>query len=107
MFIRKSEYEGLVSRAAVALRASVDLVEAQREVRRLTDIIIAMKDRGMTADPASLDEHWGRYVMGDLPVAGDDPQPIVEIPDVRLEEREIREAERQFEAELAAQLGDE
>lgn len=39
------------------------LEETRSEVRRLTDVIIHMKDQGKVLPPETTDERWGSYVI--------------------------------------------
>lgn len=58
------------------------LDETRAEVRRLTDVIIHMKDQGKVLPPEVTDERWGSYVITDE----------LELEEERRREREARAA---------------
>lgn len=77
-----------------AMRAARELAEARAEIRRLTDVIISLKEQRFVVPPGHGDEVWGRYVM-------DDGAPK---PDQREPASEVEAADRELLREIHAAL---
>ena len=112
MFLRLKAYVKLVEDAAAAaalasmLRTDVQKREAEalaarKEVKRLTDVIIHLKDQGKVLPPGAGDEVWGKYVMG----AEDAPREGYQ--GATAEDRELAIGEAEFHADMERALGDE
>jgi hypothetical protein len=115
VFIRRKHYDEVATRAAaaeanaaIAAHYRVGLTEASAEVRRLTNVIIRMKDQGMVVGPESIDKVWGSYVMDE--VAAEQEKAASDRGDVEealgLTDNEISMAEAEFAAE-AGRIWDE
>ena len=94
MFAKLMGWTALLERAdAERERVYVDLREVKKEVRRLTDIIVHLKQDGMVIDPGHGEEVWpeGKYIM-DEGFKDEDTQTF--------DEREASLADAELEAEL-------
>ncbi len=112
MFLRLKTYvklvEDLAAAAALAsmLRTDVqkreaEAIAARKEVKRLTDVIIHLKDEGKTLPPGFGDEVWRRYVMDQA----DPPKGAYRGPTP--EDREVAIGDAEFQADLKDALGKE
>jgi hypothetical protein len=115
VFLRLKTYLTLVREEAIAVgmanlhrieaeKSKVDLHAERREVKRLTDVIIHLKEQGHVLPPGHADSFWGRYVMGDNE-EGKAPQEVVEPPSA--EEREVTISDAEFHKELEEALKNE
>lgn len=113
MFVRMSRYlkvlqEAVESGARVALlererrQLHRDVFKARREVVRLTNVIIRMKQEGYSTHAG--DQTWGRYVMDDEEGGAAGQQ---DLPEGGLEDEEVARAEAEIRAELEQVLRDE
>ena len=109
MFIRLTKYLAVVEEraAASAMAATMrtDLAQVRAdlraeclEVRRLTNVIIHLKEQGMVLPPGAGDQVWGKYTQAEYEA----PKEGYEEPTA--EDREVSIEEAEFNAELEAAL---
>ncbi len=112
MFLRLKTYLGLVEREAAAsalashLRTGyrereAEAMAARAEVKRLTNVIIHLKDQDKVLPLGFGDQVWGRYVMGE------DEKPKEGYQEPTAEEREAAVDEADFHADLERALSEE
>ena len=113
MFLRLKTYMALVEKEATAsafansLRSErnhlrEEAVSGRKEIKRLTDVIIHLKDQGMVVPPGFGDPVWGKYVMGDEAEVEDrSHQPPT------ADEREAAIGDAEFSKELEDALSNE
>ena len=113
MFIRLKKYIDLIELAKTGElaatfhrvnenRAQAELVEVRKEVKRLTNVIIHLKEQGQVLPPGAGDPFWGRYSQLDEEAAANGPQEVAEPPSAEDREAEIGTAE--FDVQLQAAL---
>lgn len=115
MWIRRSEYVELVKAAAIAQEFRLERRDEQRrnairvgqleaEIKRLTNVIIQLKEQGYSLRPEDTDERWGRYSIADEEekLAEQPARSRAPTPD----EADVLELERELRAEVEAALDD-
>ena len=113
MWISQDKYERMVKAEAVG-EASQDIIKhyhatniaSNKEIRRLTNVIINLKAKGHNLSPESSDEHWGRYSTVELEAeeaARGVPQPTSH-SDTGFSSEAAAVAEVEFLAELDGEL---
>lgn len=114
MFVSRAKYEAAVIEGAVrkealdearrqmqAMRAEIRT--HRKEIKRLTNVIIQMKDRGKELDPVAGDRRWGTYTFDEIDEKGR-PDPLDELPEPTADEKETALAEAELRAEIEAAL---
>ncbi len=112
MFLRLKTYVKLVEEATAGSVLASHLrtenghlhdeaLAARKEIRRLTDVIIHLKDQGKILHPGYGDEVWGKHIMDE------ESAPKEGYTGATEEEREVAIGEAEFHADLERALGAE
>jgi len=118
MWIRRAILTDLIARAtrAAALDAIIaekerreadrtaELREARAEIKRLTNVIIQLKERGYALRPEDTDERWGSYSMDEVEAEMvEQPRQVSRAPTPA--ESDVLDIEREIRAALEADEG--
>jgi hypothetical protein len=76
--------------ADIAAAARAQLEAERAEVKRLTDVIIQMREKRMELGPEATDERWGRYVITDEAELAEERRRRAEAHDVDAFDDEVR-----------------
>jgi hypothetical protein len=66
VFVSRQRYDELVAAAALAGERGIRNHALEAEVKRLTDIIIEMRQRGFAKTARADDPDWGRYTFDEV-----------------------------------------
>lgn len=87
------------------MKREAEAIASRKEIRRLTDVIIHLKEKGQELPPGHGDRVWGKHIMDEGSAPEPSTYPVFEGPTP--EDREAAIGEAEFHDDLRAALAAE